>query len=62
MAEILTHAAFYAGWPKAWAGFRMTKAIHSEHDMSRRASRVLRRFGLNAAHLQPNSTLRFSAE
>ena len=23
MAEILTHAAFYAGWPKAWAAFRM---------------------------------------
>ena len=22
MAEILTHAAFYAGWPKAWAAFR----------------------------------------
>ena len=25
MAEILTHAAFYAGWPKAWAAFRMAK-------------------------------------
>ena len=23
IAEILTHAAFYAGWPKAWAAFRM---------------------------------------
>ena len=23
MVEILTHAAFYAGWPKAWAAFRM---------------------------------------
>ena len=21
IAEILTHAAFYAGWPKAWAAF-----------------------------------------
>ena len=25
IAEILTHAAFYAGWPKAWAAFRMAK-------------------------------------
>ena len=23
IAEVLTHAAFYAGWPKAWAAFRM---------------------------------------
>lgn len=23
MAELLTHAAFYAGWPKAWAALRM---------------------------------------
>lgn len=27
MAEILTHAAFYAGWPKAWAAFRMAKNV-----------------------------------
>ena len=25
MAEVLTHAAFYAGWPKAWAAFNMAK-------------------------------------
>lgn len=29
MAEILTHAAFYAGWPKAWAAFRIAKEIYS---------------------------------
>jgi 4-carboxymuconolactone decarboxylase len=28
MAEILTHAAFYAGWPKAWAAFRMAKEVY----------------------------------
>jgi len=28
MAELLTHAAFYAGWPKAWAAFRMAKEIY----------------------------------
>lgn len=29
MAEILTHAAFYAGWPKAWAAFRMAKEVYA---------------------------------
>lgn len=28
MAEILTHAAFYVGWPKAWAAFRMAKEVY----------------------------------
>lgn len=27
IAEILTHAAFYAGWRKAWAAFRMAKEV-----------------------------------
>lgn len=27
IAEILTHAAFYAGWPKAWAAFKLAKNI-----------------------------------
>ena len=30
MAEILTHIAFYAGWPNAWAAFRMAKEVYSE--------------------------------
>ena len=30
MAEILTHAAFYAGWPKAWAAFRMAKEVYEQ--------------------------------
>ncbi|MFV0411807.1 MAG: carboxymuconolactone decarboxylase family protein [Oscillospiraceae bacterium] len=28
MAEILTHAAFYTGWPKAWAAFRYAKEVY----------------------------------
>lgn len=28
MAEILTHAAFYAGWPNAWAAFRIAKEVY----------------------------------
>ena len=27
IAEVLTHAAFYAGWPKAWAAFRLAKEV-----------------------------------
>ena len=30
MAEILTQLAFYAGWPKAWAAFRMAKEVYGE--------------------------------
>lgn len=30
MAEALTHLAFYAGWPKAWAAFRMAKEVYGE--------------------------------
>lgn len=30
IAEILTHAAFYAGWPKAWATFYMAKEVWAE--------------------------------
>ncbi len=38
IAEILTHAAFYAGWPKAWAAFRMAKEVWAEEtDDSARA-------------------------
>ncbi len=28
MAEILTHLAFYAGWPNAWAALRMAKEVY----------------------------------
>lgn len=30
MAEVLTHIAFYAGWPNAWAAFRMAKEIYAD--------------------------------
>ena len=30
MAEILTHLAFYSGWPKAWAAFYMAKEVYGE--------------------------------
>lgn len=30
IADILTHIAFYAGWPNAWAAFRMVKEVYAE--------------------------------
>ena len=30
MAEMLTHIAFYAGWPNAWAAFRMAKEVYAD--------------------------------
>lgn len=30
IAEIVTHAAFYCGWPKAWAVFKTAKEIWSD--------------------------------
>ena len=32
IAEIITHAAFYCGWPKAWAVFRMAKEVWSDKE------------------------------
>lgn len=32
IAEILTHAAFYAGWPKAWAAFRLAKEVWGDEE------------------------------
>lgn len=29
-AEIITHVAFYAGWPKAWAAFRLAKDVWAD--------------------------------
>lgn len=29
-AEIITHVAFYAGWPKAWAAFRLAKDVWTD--------------------------------
>lgn len=30
MAEILTHLAFYAGWPNAWAAFRIAVKVYRD--------------------------------
>ena len=30
MAAMITHVAFYAGWPKAWAAFNLIKEVYPE--------------------------------
>lgn len=30
IAAIITHVAFYAGWPKAWGAFRMAKEVWTQ--------------------------------
>ena len=30
MAAVITHVAFYAGWPKAWAVFNLAKEVYDE--------------------------------
>lgn len=32
IAAVLTHTAFYAGWPKAWAAFRLAKDVWNENE------------------------------
>ena len=50
ISEILTHAAFYAGWPKAWAAFRMAKEVWGEESaedaMSKHAASMIFPIGM----------------
>ncbi|MEY8370853.1 carboxymuconolactone decarboxylase family protein [Aerococcaceae bacterium 50-4] len=32
IVEIITHLAFYTGWPKAWTAFSLAKEIYDEED------------------------------
>ena len=38
ISEIITHMAFYAGWPKAWAAFRLAKEVWADDDKNTAAS------------------------
>lgn len=31
MSEIITHLAFYAGWPNAWAAFALAKEVYADN-------------------------------
>ncbi|EOT30195.1 carboxymuconolactone decarboxylase family protein [Enterococcus saccharolyticus] len=32
IVELITHLAFYAGWPKAWSAFNLAKEIFDESE------------------------------
>ena len=41
MAELLTHLAFYAGWPNAWDAFRMAKEVYKDGGANALSEEVL---------------------
>ncbi len=43
IAEIITHAAFYAGWPKAWAAFRLAKDVWKDEATAEYAKAAFQR-------------------
>lgn len=43
IAEIITHAAFYAGWPKAWAAFRLAKDVWKDEATAEDAKAAFQR-------------------
>ena len=67
IAEILTHAAFYAGWPKAWAAFRMAKEVWAEESAedakAKHQSEMVFPIGASVSytHLGPSSAQKWSA-
>ena len=42
IAAIVTHAAFYAGWPKAWATFNLAKEVWADDDATADADAAMR--------------------
>lgn len=43
IAEAITHIAFYAGWPKAWAAFRQAKEVWAEEEPATDAKAAFQR-------------------
>jgi 4-carboxymuconolactone decarboxylase len=35
IVEIITHQAFYSGWPKAWSAFNIVKEVYNETDATK---------------------------
>ena len=51
MAEIITHAAFYAGWPNAWAVFNLAKEVYAD-DIEENHGGFFGQGALNTAYAQ----------
>lgn len=43
IAEIITHIGFYAGWPKAWAAFRLAKTVWADDTVGEDAKSAFQR-------------------
>lgn len=43
ISEIITHVAFYAGWPKAWAAFRLAKDVWADETTAADAKAAFQR-------------------
>lgn len=43
IAETITHIAFYAGWPKAWAAFRLAKEVWADDSAAADAKAAFQR-------------------
>lgn len=58
IAEILTHIGFYAGWPKAWAAFRLAKDVWADDTAGEDAKAAFQRQMIsrseNPTRLMPN--------
>ena len=50
IAEILTHSAFYAGWPKAWAAFRMAKEVWAEDNADDEKTSIRMKWSFPSVH------------
>lgn len=49
MAEIITHAAFYAGWPNAWAVFKLAKQVYGDEENKKEICALFGKGMLNTA-------------
>ena len=56
IAEIITHTAFYAGWPKAWAAFRLAKDVWAADSLGEDAKAAFQR-GMIFPVGEPNTAL-----
>lgn len=58
MAEILTHIAFYAGWPNAWAAFHMAKEVYADDGPRPRGTAASLAWARRTTPLRPTSLAR----
>ena len=55
IAAVITHVAFYAGWPKAWAVFNLAKEVWEQvkeicHTKRKRCARMQKRWYFQLVH------------